>query len=114
MSICKNGRCEVMLHENNGVYCEIHQKPKETARVDTTEFKEKTLLEKAKEFKPRVQRTNKISQEHIDLLIAYLKGEIQQSAVAYSIFGNAKNTSVYSFLMKIVLEDIEQGRLIIK
>ena len=114
MSICKQGRCETMLHADEGVYCEIHQKPKETARVDTTEFKEKTLLEKAKEFKPRVQKTQRISQEHVDLLIAYLKGDVQQSAVAYSIYGNAKNTSVYSFLMKAVIEAIEKGRIVIK
>jgi len=98
--VCKEGRCEAMLSDGEGEHCKIHR--------------EKTLLEKAQEYKPRVQQTRKITNEDVELLIAYLKKDIQQAAVAYTLYGSSKSTTnIYSFMIKVVFEAIEQGRIIL-
>ena len=96
MSICKNGRCETMLHEEEE-YCENH--------------KEKdTLADKARNFKTRKQLALDITDEQIELSLLWLKGEVNLSQTAVALFGSTDNVAMaYSVIANSLKEAHKQG-----
>ena len=64
----------------------------------------KTLLEKAREHKVRKFKKNIISDEHIDLLIAWANGEITSRQVSVAI-GKSDDSGMHLYSLAVILRD---------
>lgn len=71
-----------------------------------------TLLEKAKAAKPPKSRNFGITDEHIDLAIAWAKGEVKYMQVLEALFGERKGSmQAYVVLARSLREAVKEGKL---
>lgn len=84
-------------------------------------FRHKPLLEEAKAIPLQLQLRKKYAteqdlDEYLDAIIAWLNGDIKsvQLAKAVSRRHNIARTSVYSFVLSVLLSGIESGKIVIR
>jgi len=70
----------------------------------------KTLLEKAKQLKSRGYRTGELTKEELDLISAYLKGEVNSNQIRIVL--KKDGIQIYSYIVRGVRDLIKQGKLI--
>lgn len=75
-----------------------------------------TLLEKAKECPRKIQFNQPITDEHIELAFAWLKGEVSNKGVARAMKFEGTNytTKVIQFVIKVLQKALERDKIIFK
>lgn len=74
-------------------------------------MKEENLLEKAKKIKPRSKIYTEITDEHIELGIAWLKGEIGYSQICGALGVNKNSGNVLYTIAIFLREGYKRGKL---
>jgi len=72
-----------------------------------------SLLEKAQSVKGKHSKKH-ITEEHIELALAYIKGEVSLTAVAYATLGRIKGMNAYAIIARSLTEAYARGYLTIK
>ena len=70
-----------------------------------------TLLEKAKQIKTKHAKIGDISQEHMELALGWLKGEVIFTQISQVLFGKSGGTSVYIMLARALKKAHQKGLL---
>ena len=70
-----------------------------------------TLLEEAKKITLSLGRRGEVTDEEIELFLAYLKGELRVSQVSKTLGMNYHGAAIYSRLVVGFVRAYEQGRI---